>query len=270
MPETNFRIEDALPRAYRTLTPWSDIYTFDFRRFLNSLKILEREAGPLAGKKVLDLGSGIGLMIKTLNLLGAEAMGVDKLVFSSEPASIYSVKNFEKLETLWRENGIKVFKSDLAFENLPFGDESFDVAICDATIEHLPVAPKHLFSEARRILRKDGLFLVTTPNIASLWKRIRFLLLGRSPNWDLKDYFENWNNFRGHSREFTKKELREMLEWSGFKIISLETKNVFRNEKRFFSKNPQKVMSQVFEFLSAPFPGARDTIYALAKPATIK
>src|SRR3972149_2693222 len=84
---------------------------------------------------------------------------------------------------IWEENDIKVFKADLAFDKLPFGDESLDAAICDSAIEHLPVAPKHLFSEVGRILKPDGIFLVTTPNIASFWKRMRFLLLGSSPNW---------------------------------------------------------------------------------------
>ena len=113
---------------------------------------------------------------------------------------------------------------------------------------------------------KDGIFLVPTPNIASLWKRMRFLLLGRSPNWDLKDYFENWNNFKGHSREFTKKELSDMLAWSDFEILLAETRNVFRNEERLFSKSPQKAVSQIFEFFSPPFPNMRDTVYIVATP----
>ncbi len=259
-------LEEALKGAYRVFGQWADIYQWEKKRFLHSLELLARFGGDFHGKKIVDLGSGIGITLKALNLLGAGAVGVDKLVFSSEPSSIYSVKDFEKLEKIWQENGLKVFKADLAFDKLPFGDESFDAAICDAAIEHLPVAPRHLFSEVGRILKPDGIFLVTTPNISSFWKRMRFLLLGRSPNWDLKDYFENWNNFRGHSREFTKKELSDMLAWSDFEILLAETRNVFRNKERLLSRNSQKAVSQIFEFLSLPFPNMRDTVYIVATP----
>ena len=262
----DLEFKKALELSYGIFKPWSDIYQWEKKRFLRSLELLARFGGDFRGKKIVDLGSGIGITLKALNLLGAGAVGVDKLVFSSEPSSIYSVKDFEKLEKIWKENDLKVFKADLAFDKLPFGDESLDAAICDSAIEHLPVAPKHLFSEVGRILKPDGIFLVTTPNIASFWKRMRFLLLGRSPNWDLKDYFENWNNFRGHSREFTKKELSDMLAWSDFEILLAETRNVFRNEERLFSKSPQKAVSQIFEFLSLPFPNMRDTVYIVVTP----
>lgn len=263
--QINFRIEDALSRAYRALEPWSHIYRFDFRRFLNSLKIIEREAGPLRGKKVLDLGSGIGIILKTLEFCGCDASGVDKFIFASERANIYSVKDFDKLQKIWEAEQIRVFKSDITLEALPFQDKSFDIVISDATIEHLVQSPRHLFAEAKRVLKPGGYFLVTTPNLAALWKRARFFFLGRSPNWDLSDYFKNSSNFRGHRREFTSPELKKMLEWSGFDVCLIETKNVFLNEKRLFSSNPQKMISQIFELLSLPFPNARDTIYALAR-----
>lgn len=269
-PKLDFRIEDCLAQAYRALAPWSDIYKFDFRRFLHSLKILEYEVGSLDGKKVLDLGGGIGIMVKTLELCGSDALGVDKFIFASERANIYSVKDFDKLQKVWEAEHIRVFKNDITFEALPFPDRMFDIVISDATIEHLAESPKHLFEEAKRVLKPGGYFLVTTPNLAAMWKRARFFFLGRSPNWDLSDYFKNSSNFRGHRREFISPELKKMLEWSGFEVILIETKNVFLNERRLFNRSLQKAVSQIFEFLSLPFPNARDTIYALAKLAREK
>lgn len=209
-------------------------------------------------------------MLKTLGLCGSDTFGVDKFIFASERANIYSVKDFDKLQKIWEAEHIRVLKNDIMLEALPFPDRTFDIVISDATIEHLVQSPRHLFEEARRVLKPGGYFLVTTPNLATLWKRVRFLLLGRSPHWDLADYFDNSSNFRGHRREFTSPELKKMLEWSGFEVILIQTRNVFLNERRLFSLSHQKMVTQIFEFLSLPFTNARDTIYALATPVLKK
>jgi len=46
---------------------------------------------------------------------------------------------------------------------LPFTDESFDAVFCREVIEHV-VDEYALLWEARRVLRPDGWFLITTPN----------------------------------------------------------------------------------------------------------
>lgn len=48
-------------------------------------------------------------------------------------------------------------------QNLDLHDASFNVYCSFETIEHVP-EPELLVSEARRVLRKGGLFLVSTPN----------------------------------------------------------------------------------------------------------
>jgi SAM-dependent methyltransferase len=64
--------------------------------------------------------------------------------------------------------------------NLPYGDGTFDRALCLDVLEHLefeqqPVALAELF----RVLRPGGELLVSIPNLAHLQSRIHFLLLGR-------------------------------------------------------------------------------------------
>jgi 2-polyprenyl-3-methyl-5-hydroxy-6-metoxy-1,4-benzoquinol methylase len=64
--------------------------------------------------------------------------------------------------------------------NLPYGDASFDRALCLDVLEHLefeqqPVALAELF----RVLRPGGELLVSIPNLAHLQSRIHFLLTGR-------------------------------------------------------------------------------------------
>ncbi|MDD5638489.1 MAG: methyltransferase domain-containing protein [Candidatus Pacebacteria bacterium] len=47
--------------------------------------------------------------------------------------------------------------------NLPFPDNSFDCVVCSEVIEHIPEDEKVL-SEAKRVLKNKGTFIVTTPN----------------------------------------------------------------------------------------------------------
>jgi SAM-dependent methyltransferase len=45
---------------------------------------------------------------------------------------------------------------------LPFKNESFDTILCTEVLEHVP-EPSQLISEVRRILKPDGILLLTTP-----------------------------------------------------------------------------------------------------------
>lgn len=254
-------INESLRESYSTLTPFSQKYRGDFKRFLFSLNLLF----PLGikGKKILDIGSGIGIMAIALKNLGAEVTGVDKFIFPDERENFYSIFDFEKMKSIWEENSFKVVKSDIAYEKLPFSDGDFDIVICDATIEHFDNSPKDLFKEVHRVLKNKGLFLVTTPNLASLLKRLRFFIFGRSPNWDLKDFFESGPNFKGHRREFTLLEMVKMLKWSSFGVLDKKTKNIFFNPKKFFLS--RKIAEQFCCLLSQPFPAMREMIYILAK-----
>lgn len=254
-------IKKSLEKSYQILQPFSEKYKADFKRFLFSLDLLALE-GAIKEKRILDIGSGIGIMAIALNNLEAQTIGIDKLIFPEEEKNLYTITDFGGLKRIWEENGFKTVKADAAKERLPFGDRDFDVIICDATIEHLDESPKNFFREARRILKNGGLFLVTTPNLANLLKRLRFLT-GRSPYWDIKDYFNEGSNFRGHKREFTMDELVKMLEWSSFEIVKKVTKNIFWNPKRLFAA--KKMPAQICDILSYPFSSMREMIYVLAK-----
>lgn len=52
---------------------------------------------------------------------------------------------------------------------LPFREERFDVVLCLETLEHVP-RPRELAAEIMRVLKPDGICIVTTP------ARLRFLL----------------------------------------------------------------------------------------------
>ena len=85
------------------------------------------------GKKVVDIGCGYGRNRKIVTEAGGEWTGVEPF-----------------------EGGAHTVVGDA--ENLPFENNSFDVAIMDAVLEHIPDAGK-AFAEVARVLKPGGIFI---------------------------------------------------------------------------------------------------------------
>ena len=72
---------------------------------------------------------------------------------------------------------IQVDVVDLNLEKLPYQDKTFDIVTCTEVIEHLEHYRETL-REVFRVLKENGTFVVSTPNILNLKSRIRFLIYG--------------------------------------------------------------------------------------------
>ena len=100
--------------------------------------------------------------------------------------------------------GFRAKQADLN-QPLPFETDSFDLAVMLEVIEHIPLAD-HLVLEISRILRGDGLLLLSTPNCAWILYRIQSLL-GYPPH-----------NEGYHFRFFVQRNLTDILKSAGFEI----------------------------------------------------
>jgi len=119
-------------------------------KYLNSfedgqvLKIL----GDVKGKKVLDVGAGTGRLAVKLSEAGAIVTALD-----------LSEKMLEILKRKSRK--IEIVFGDA--ENLDFEDDSFDIVVGAFLIVHLK-NPSIFFEEVYRVLKLNGIFLVTNIN----------------------------------------------------------------------------------------------------------
>jgi ubiquinone/menaquinone biosynthesis C-methylase UbiE len=105
----------------------------------------------VAGKKVLDAACGLGYGIEILSRAGAAAVtGVDL-----DPEAIAEAKS------RIGEHAKELVAGDL--RKLPFEDDSFDVVISFETIEHVE-EPEKALAELRRVLRPDGVLVISSPN----------------------------------------------------------------------------------------------------------
>jgi SAM-dependent methyltransferase len=106
----------------------------------------------------------------------------------------------------------------------PYPDGYFATVLCCELIEHLFEDPMHMMSQINRILREGGHLVLTTPNLASL-RAISGILQGYHPGL-FPQYIKpakTGETDPRHNREYTPREIRTLLEDSGFEAVRLET-----------------------------------------------
>ncbi len=153
------------------------------------------------GKIVLDIASGSGYGTKMLAKHAKKVYGVDV----NEDAVAYAKENYAG-------NNIEYLLGD--GESIPLPDNSVDVLITFETIEHIKNYRKFL-DEVHRVLKPDGMAIVSTPN-------------------ELE--FAEGNHF--HLHEFEYKELHDML------------KGYFRNIESYYQATWKYVAIGTEKFLT--------------------
>jgi SAM-dependent methyltransferase len=105
------------------------------------------------GKSVLDCPTGEGYGAKYIAQYAASVVGVD--------ISIETVMRCR--ETYSEHANLSYEIGDMS--SLPFEDSSFDVVMCFEGIEHVPPEKQQAcFDELRRVLKPEGIMLISTPD----------------------------------------------------------------------------------------------------------
>ncbi len=107
--------------------------------------------------QVLEIGCGAGLLCLELAQKASIVVGIDISHFILDFAS--KVKDYIQYNNVFFQHGDA--------ESLAFQDETFDLVICSEVLEHL-LAPQKTLAEIRRVIKKDGTMILTTPCAASL------------------------------------------------------------------------------------------------------
>jgi ubiquinone/menaquinone biosynthesis C-methylase UbiE len=136
----------------------------------------------VAGTSVLDVGCGLGHGTWLLAMRGTGqvvALDLEQGNVRQLSQLCSKVKNLSKLA--------------MDAQRLGFKDQSYEIVTCFEVIEHVP-KPTMLLSELRRVLKEDGVVLLTTPNRA-----VRLCPLQRPRNPE-------------HLREYALKALQKEIE----------------------------------------------------------
>ena len=121
---------------------------------INPLRLewIERHAA-LAGKKVLDVGCGGGILTEAMARLGAQVTGIDLSDKALRVAELHLLES--KLEITYRKSSAE----DLAAEQ----PGAFDVVTCMELLEHVP-EPAGMVAACARLVRPGGKAFFSTIN----------------------------------------------------------------------------------------------------------
>ncbi|MGH9190532.1 MAG: class I SAM-dependent methyltransferase [Acidimicrobiales bacterium] len=161
---------------------------------------------PLAGKRLLDLGSGDGFVTAELGADALLAVAVD--VGAPEPLAP-------------RRRHVSQVTARLPGP-LPFPSGSFDVVVSLETIEHLGDTDA-LLEEVHRVLAPGGCLVLSTPRLDSFLV-VGSLLLGvQPPGVEASSRRRYGNPFgeqrpSGHVHLFTRKAMAEALVANGYRL----------------------------------------------------
>ena len=101
-------------------------------------------------------------------------------------------------------------------KGIPVKSESYGLVVAGEIIEHL-YDTQFVLREINRVLKKDGILILSVPNICSLRNRIK-VLFGGLPIFGARG---------GHIREFNLSFIKELLIKNEFKVIEEKTNGVW-------------------------------------------
>ncbi len=204
-------VSDAFSRA--RLKSWTEM------EFLFEKYIKEKDS-------VLDLGCGNGRFYPLVEKRKAFYIGVD---------------NSQKLVDIAKEKypQVNFYVADAL--NLSFPDDTFNQIFSMAVFHHIPSVDfrKKFLSECKRVLKPEGLLIVTVWNLwqspkgkKEIFKNVLARLTGKS-KLDFGDIEINWHGTSNcYFHCFRANELKKLVQESGFQIIDFGKINL-KNKKAF-------------------------------------
>lgn len=159
---------------------------------------------------VLDVGGGEGFISKELVSLERKVYIIDIIPSLLEKA---------------QGSGLIPIKADIKHE-IPFEDERFSCILLTEILEHIFDTDK-LIMEVKRVLKPNGILILSVPNVSSLCSRIT-MLKGSLPNWI--------DNYGPHIRAYNYYSIINQLKKHGFTIEQVKTNIIFIPKIRLLIK----------------------------------
>jgi SAM-dependent methyltransferase len=194
------------------------------------------------GKRLVDLGAGLSAFGPACAAHGMEVILVDDygggggidLGNTNQPVPMLGV--FE------RKFGIKIIREDFLERPLPLPDASVDAMTSFHSLEHWHHSPRKLFREITRVLKPGGILVLATPNAVNVRKRV-YVLLGKTNLPSLREWYEDGDPvFRGHVREPIVRDLCDLAQWNGLKVLQIYGRNFIGRDSEVLAFLPRGIL----------------------------
>ena len=213
-PTTDHQLEAYLRRFLSSDSNERSYFETHIKRYVATLSLLPRGNENM---KVLELGAafhhvtpalikckGYGEVCCNDIWLGPSQQTRRVVSNTGEEEFVFVVDNFDVQATRW-----------------PYPDGGFDAVLCCEMLEHLHSDPMGLMAEINRVLKPEGVLLLTTPNLAC-GHAVESALKGESPY--VYGRFERGGGATDrHNREYTAGEVERLASAAGFGVVVLRT-----------------------------------------------
>lgn len=213
---------EAIKKFYNPgINRWTTLKDYIDRKLPLFEDLLTKVEEVKKGRRILDVGCGIGLFLKLAKEKSWEIYGVD---ISTEDVK-YAKEKY----------GLEVYQGTIMDAVCP--NEFFDVVTMWDVIEHLSYPLLHL-EEIKRILKKDGILFILTGNIDSKEAK------RKGAAWEfLSD--------GSHLILFSAKTLKKFLNLAGLKPIDFHfNSNLSSTEKKFLFQRIPKNWANVADLVN--------------------
>ncbi|MBR0697775.1 class I SAM-dependent methyltransferase [Bradyrhizobium lablabi] len=179
-----------------------DYYRRDKERYWRSLEILSSQDLPRPAR-ILEIGGGQLAILR-------------KLLFN-DSCVVGDIS--EKYVAPLKRANVEFLHYNLLEQTEPEAGELFDVIILLEVIEHIPKPAYTIFANLKKLLRKDGILFVTTPNLFRLRNLIRMFL-----GIEFLDRFmlPQPEQGLGHQLEYSAEHLQWQFEQAGMRVVLLQ------------------------------------------------
>ena len=161
-----------------------------------------------SGKRILDVGCGLGMYVSQFRQFSDDVYGVD-----IDPDKIARASE-------WLPN-LRVSPA----EELPFGDASFDLILLNEVIEHVD-DDRRAINEAFRVLAPGGHIVVYAPNRLYPFETHGFFFAGKYHGPCNLPILANWvpnvvrDYFAPHVRIYTQKEVKQLFDGLNVEFVA--------------------------------------------------
>lgn len=198
-------MNDAVQYHSQIASAWESNYTsevFSVRMKVVVELLADRD---LTGQEWLDAGCGTGTLSRFLAThKGCKVLGVDASAEMISKCAPAPNTEFHQIR-------------DICETGLP--DASFDGVLCSSTLEYVPNPPAALW-ELRRVLRPNGLLLVSVPNAHPIARWPVLAIYWLTKNFGRRRWFE----YLDHSKHcYLESRFRALLERCGFRTDAVRT-----------------------------------------------